>query len=286
MNERDGSAQASLYEAASAARQQAAQAFRLRELWDARRPMVGGWCSIPSTLSAEVMAAAGFDWVCIDTQHGLIGYEAMTAMLQALDARGAPTFVRVPWNEPSAIQKALDAGADGVIVPMVGSAAEAEAAVGACRYPPLGYRSWGPVRASLRTPGYDPQTANRGLLCVVMVETVEGVEHVDEIASTAGVDGILIGPWDLSLSSSHGVETPGDKASDLELIETVLAACERHGIVAGIASPTAAHLIRWAGMGFRFFQLSGDVPFLSGGARSTLAEARAGLQESAAVRDG
>jgi 4-hydroxy-2-oxoheptanedioate aldolase len=284
MNERDGSAHASLYEASSAT-QQRAQAFRLRELWDARRPMVGGWCSIPSTLSVEVMAATGFDWVCIDTQHGLIGYEDMAAMLQALDARGAPSFVRVPWNEPSAIQKALDAGADGIIVPMVGSAAEAAAAARACRYPPLGYRSWGPVRASLRSPAYDPRGANEGVLCVVMVETVEGVEHVDEIASTAGVDGILIGPSDLSLSSSHGVETPGDKASDLKLIETVLAACERHGIVAGIACPTAAHLIRWAGMGFRMFQLSGDVPLLSRAAGAILEEARAGLDGSAAVRD-
>jgi 4-hydroxy-2-oxoheptanedioate aldolase len=285
VNERDRTAQGSLYEAASDGGRQPAQAFRLRELWDARRPMLGGWCSIPSTLSAEVMAAAGFDWVCIDTQHGLIGYEAMAAMLQALDARGAPSFVRVPWNEPSAIQKALDAGADGIIVPMVGSAAEAEAAARACRYPPLGYRSWGPVRASLRSPGYNPRAANEGLLCVVMVETVEGVEHADEIAATAGVDGIFVGPWDLSLSSTHGVETPGDKESDLQLIETVLAACERQRIVAGIACPTAAHLIRWAGMGFRLFQLSGDVPFLSGAARSIVAEARAGLEQGAAVPD-
>jgi 2-keto-3-deoxy-L-rhamnonate aldolase RhmA len=130
MNERDASAQASLYEASAEDTRQPAQAFRLRELWDGGRPMVGGWCAIPSALSAEVIAAAGFDWVCIDTQHGLIGYEEMTAMLQALDARGAPSFVRVPWNEPSAIQKALDAGADGVIVPMVGSARLSELGAG------------------------------------------------------------------------------------------------------------------------------------------------------------
>jgi 4-hydroxy-2-oxoheptanedioate aldolase len=285
MNEHDASGQASLYEASSADKRQPARAFRLREQWSSGRPTIGGWCAIPSALSAEVIAAAGYDWVCIDTQHGLIGYQDMAAMLQALDARGAPTFVRVPWNEPSAIQKTLDAGADGIIVPMVGSATEAAAAVQACRYPPLGYRSWGPVRASLRHQAYDPEAANRGVVCVVMVETVEGVRQADEIASTEGVDGILVGPWDLSLSSTNGVETPGDKASDLQLIETVLEACQRHGIIAGIACPTAAHLIRWAAAGFRMFQLSGDVPLLSGAARSILQDARAGLERSTAVRD-
>jgi 4-hydroxy-2-oxoheptanedioate aldolase len=285
MNEREASAQASLYEASSAGARQPAQAFRLRALWNSRRPMVGGWCAIPSALSAEVIAAAGFDWVCIDTQHGLIGYEDMAEMLQALDARGAPSFVRVPWNEPSAIQKALDAGADGIIVPMVNSAAEAAAAARACRYPPLGYRSWGPVRASLRSPAYDPAAANDGILCVVMVETVEGVERAEEIASTVGVDGVLIGPWDLSLSSTNGVETPGDKPSDLQLIEAVLGACERRGIVAGISCPTAAHVSRWARAGFRMFQLSGDVPLLSRAARSILEDARAGLEGSTAGRE-
>ena len=259
---------------------------RLRQIWNEGRGALNGWCSLPNAFVAETLAHQGWDAVTIDTQHGLIGYETMTAMLQALDARGAPTFVRVPWNEPSSIQKALDAGADGVIVPMVGSAAEAAAAAGACRYPPLGYRSWGPVRASLRTPGYSPGVANDGLLCVVMVETVEGVENADEIASTPGVDGIFIGPWDLSLSSTYDVETPGDKKSDLELITTILEACQRHGIVAGIAAPTAAHLARWAGMGFRMFQLSGDVPFLSGAARKIVDEARAGVAQSVAARDG
>src|SRR6188472_3307480 len=133
----------------------------LRELLDSRATTIGGWCAIPSAFSAEVLACAGFDWVCIDMQHGLIGYDQMTAMIQALDARGVATLVRVEWNEPSPIMKALDTGAQGVIVPMVNSATEAVAATRACRYPPLGHRSWGPVRASLGDTSFDPESANR-----------------------------------------------------------------------------------------------------------------------------
>jgi len=105
----------------------------LRELWDRGEPTVGGWCVIPSPFAAELMGRAGYDWVCIDTQHGVIGYDQMLPMLQALSATGTPAFVRVPWNQPSDIMKALDAGAEGVIVPMVSSEEEARRAVGACR---------------------------------------------------------------------------------------------------------------------------------------------------------
>src|SRR5262245_3063933 len=105
----------------------------LRELWNRRQPMIGGWCAMPSAIGAELLGAAGFDWVVIDTQHGLIGYEDLPVMLPALSFAGVPAIVRVPWNEPAAIMKALDAGAQGIIVPMVNSPEEARAAVEACR---------------------------------------------------------------------------------------------------------------------------------------------------------
>src|ERR1700694_4032782 len=113
----------------------------LRERWQAGEPTLGAWCTIPSPWTAEVAARSGHDWVCVDTQHGLIGYDTMLPMLQAIAAGGVPAFVRVPWNEPGTIMKALDAGAAGVIVPMVNSPEEARAVVGACRYPPGGFRS-------------------------------------------------------------------------------------------------------------------------------------------------
>src|ERR687894_296035 len=120
----------------------------LRELWDGTDATIGGWCSIPSPFSAELMGRCGFDWVCIDTQHGLVGYDQMVPMLQALSITATPAFVRVPWNQPDHIMKALGAGARGVIGPVVAPEAAAGAAAGAANSPPVGARSWGPIRAA------------------------------------------------------------------------------------------------------------------------------------------
>jgi 4-hydroxy-2-oxoheptanedioate aldolase len=264
-----------MYEAAVAPG--GARGASLRELLDSGRPTIGGWCAIPSAFSAEILACAGFDWVCIDTQHGLIGYEQMTAMLQALDARGVPTLVRVQWNEPSPIMKTLDAGAQGVIVPMVNSREEAVAAARASRYPPLGYRSWGPVRAALGDTTFDPESANRRLVCIVMVETPEAVDAVEEIASSPGVDGILIGPYDLSLTTNLNLVTPGDKPRDSEQIARVLEACNQAGIPAGITCQTAADVARRREQGFRLLQLGSDLAFLSQAATSIVADSREGV---------
>src|SRR5437763_12302696 len=147
----------------------------LRELWKRGEPAWGGWCTIPSPWAAEVMARAGFDYVTVDMQHGLIGYSDMVTMVQAIHAAATTAIVRVPWNQPDHIMRALDAGAQGVIVPMVNSAEEARAAVGACRYPPDGYRSWGPIRASLGVPDYTAGTANRSVVVAIMIETAAGL---------------------------------------------------------------------------------------------------------------
>src|SRR2546428_1436293 len=153
-------------------------AVMLREILDGGKASVGGWCVVPGSFTAEVMARAGFDWICIDTQHGLIGYDQMLTMLQAVAVAGTPSVVRVPWNHPASLMQALDARAPGVIVPMVNSAAEAAAAVGACRYPPAGYRSWGPTRAALGVADFSPELANRSVICAVMVETVPALDQL------------------------------------------------------------------------------------------------------------
>src|SRR5918992_4993946 len=126
---------------------------------------LGGWCAIPSSMTAEIVGRAGFDWVCLDTQHGPIGLGDLLPMLQALDAAQAASLVRVPWNEPQAISYPLDAGATGVIVPMVNSAADARLAASACRYAPRGSRSYGPTRAALRDPEFDPDSADQATVC-------------------------------------------------------------------------------------------------------------------------
>jgi len=160
----------------------------LRELWERGEPTLGGWCVIPSPFAAELMGRAGYDWICIDTQHGLIGYDQMLPMLQALSATGTPAFVRVPSNHPADIMKALDAGAQGVVVPLVNSSEQARRAVDACRYPPLGGRSWGPTRASLQVSGFGTESANRAVVCVVMIETVDAMSVARKLAAQGTAD--------------------------------------------------------------------------------------------------
>src|SRR3990172_10310953 len=120
----------------------------VKTAWGAGGVTYGAWLGIPSSFSAEVVAHQGFDYITVDMQHGLIDYQMAVTMLQAISTTASMPFVRVPWNEPGIIGKMLDAGAYGVVIPMVNSRAEAEAAVGACRYAPKGYRSFGPIRAS------------------------------------------------------------------------------------------------------------------------------------------
>jgi 4-hydroxy-2-oxoheptanedioate aldolase len=253
----------------------------LRELWERGEPTVGGWCVIPSSFAAELMGGAGFDWVCIDTQHGVIGYDQMLPMLQALSATGTPAFVRVPWNQPADIMKALDAGAQGVIVPMINSREEAERAAGACRYPPAGYRSWGPTRAALQVSGYGTEKANRAVVCMVMIETVEGLAAIDEILSVPGVDGVYVGPNDLAVTHGMKPDATASVPEHRRLIEKILEACVRRDLIAGIhcAGPDTA--IRWREAGFRMLNVDNDSAFLRGGAARVL-EALRGVKREVA----
>jgi 4-hydroxy-2-oxoheptanedioate aldolase len=253
----------------------------LRELWERGEPTVGGWCVIPSSFAAELMGGAGFDWVCIDTQHGVIGYDQMLPMLQALSATGTPAFVRVPWNQPADIMKALDAGAQGVIVPMINSREEAERAAGACRYPPAGYRSWGPTRAALQVSGYGTEIANRAVVCMVMIETVEGLAAIDEILSVPGVDGVYVGPNDLAVTHGMKPDATASAPEHRRLIEKILEACVRRDLIAGIhcAGPDTA--IRWREAGFRMLNVDNDSAFLRTGAARVLEALRSVKREVA-----
>jgi 4-hydroxy-2-oxoheptanedioate aldolase len=247
-------------------------ALRRRDLrvdWSAGNATLGCMLMIPSAFSAELVAAAGYDFVVVDWQHGLFGYEGMLAMVQAIGNRATP-IVRVSWNEPSLIMRALDAGADGVIVPMVNSAAEARAAALACRYAPAGNRSWGPTRSALGIPDFGPQMDNDRVICAVMIETVEAVEAADEILAVPGIDVAFVGPADLSLSRSGGLEAPGRTPADSALIEKVMAAAQRHDVVLGTAvsghEPAQVFLER----GFKFVAVHNDAGLLVAAARETL----------------
>lgn len=255
----------------------------LRDLWEGKEATLGGWCAIPSGFSAELMGRSGFDWVCVDTQHGLIGYDQLVPMLQSLSITDTPAFVRVPWNQPDHIMKALDAGAQGVIVPMVGTVGEAQRAVSAARYPPEGIRSWGPTRAAIDVPDYSPEVGNRRTIVVVMIETRDGVKNLDDILDVPGVDGVYLGPSDLALD--HGM-TPTLNVTEPEheqLIETVVDGCQRHGVRAGIHCDRVETVRRWRARGFGMFTVGSDAVLLRHAASAVVASAFGSETEVAGV---
>ena len=222
----------------------------------------GGWATIGSPYSAEILSAAGLDWVGIDMQHGLVGFDRLPEILQALAIRRTPSLVRVPWNTQATIMQALDAGAHGVIVPFVNSASEAKDAVSACRYPPGGVRSWGLLRASLSSGAYDPEAANAATICGVMVETVQAIDSVESIARVPGVDAVIVGPRDLMLSAQTSTQLEATDASIDLYIERVVQACEAAGVIPGAFAPTREIAARWAGLGVRMIIAQSDSALL------------------------
>lgn len=231
---------------------------RIRQLWREGKPAIGGFLSIPSSFSAEVMAHTGLDWLCIDLQHGAIDYSDAVPMLAAISTTAVTPIVRVPWNEPSIIMKALDAGAYGVIVPMVSNRAEAERAVAACRYPPKGIRSNGPNRALLYGgPDYQ-KNADAEMLCIAMIETAEGVEKMEEIISTPGLDAVYIGPTDLALALGLPPVMDNDDPKHVATVEKILATCRKHKVKAAMHTMSAKYTQRYIDQGFDMVMLVND----------------------------
>lgn len=249
----------------------------LRDSLAEGRPLLGAWKGLPDPVGAELTGRAGFDWVCIDTQHGLIGYEAMVALLQAVAVSGTPVIVRVPSNDGAAIGRALDAGAQGVIVPYVETADEARRAVAACRYPPLGVRSWGPVRPLFETGTYSPEQGNRDVVCLVMIETVRGLANADDILAVEGVDGVYVGPNDLALSAGLPPSLSFDTPEHRELVDRVVAAARAQDVVLGTHPATVDRVAEYVAMGFRLLGIHVDVRELRATTGAALATARSQL---------
>ena len=244
----------------------------LRDMWTAGDQTLGAWLTIPSTVSAETAGRAGFDYVCVDNQHGVNDYQVTVTMMQAILLGGGTPIVRVPWNEPGIIGKMLDAGAEGVIVPMVNSAAEAEAVVTACRYPPLGTRSFGPVLVMPRIPNHT-NVANGRTAVIPMIETVVALNHIDEILAVPGVDAIYVGPADLSISLGLSPGNNDGEALFDDALATIVAACGRHGVVPGMHA-SGALTERRLEQGFRMLTVSGDLLAMRGAMTAELAQAR------------
>jgi 4-hydroxy-2-oxoheptanedioate aldolase len=234
---------------------------RIRQAQAEGRPSFGGWSVLPGSLPAELMGRAGFDWVIIDTQHGGVVPGDLIPMIQALELGGTAPVVRVPWMDPPTIMRVLDFGARGVIVPMVETAADARAAAAAMRYPPRGMRSFGPTRAAYGSPA----DANDDVVLLPMIETVLGLENVEEIASTPGVDGLFIGPVDLGLSMGLPLDWTGSSPGVLDAVDRVVAACARTGRFAGTVSSSADHALDLLRRGVSFITLGADVGYLMAG---------------------
>ena len=227
-----------------------------------RQTVSGYWISSGSPVLVERIALAGFDYVCIDMQHGLMDYEQTLNCLIATTAGGSTGVVRVPNHDPAWIYRALDSGAEAVIVPLVNNAAEAEAAVAACRYPPHGNRSYGPTRSALRV-GPDPRDADAATGAIVMIETEEALDNIEAICAVPGLLGVYVGPSDLALAL--GAETPGDGPSMPSFhatLERVCTAAEASGISAGMHCFTGVAAATALAQGFTFFSLSNDLNHL------------------------
>jgi 4-hydroxy-2-oxoheptanedioate aldolase len=250
-------------------------ANKVKQIWAAGKAVVNAWLAIPSGFSAEVMAQCGFDSVTVDLQHGVQDYHSMVACFQAMQAHPVTPMVRVPWNEPGIIGKVLDAGAYGVICPMINTPEQAAAFVAACKYPPAGTRSNGPIRmVTYGQPSSYQQTANDEILCLPMIETREAVANLDAILDTPGLAGVYIGPSDLGFS--HGLVPRLDREEPeiLAIYDRVLAACEKRGLKAGIHCGGAAYAVRAIGMGFRLVSIANDSGLLAMAARNAVAEVR------------
>jgi 4-hydroxy-2-oxoheptanedioate aldolase len=246
----------------------------LRKIWARGEAVVNGWLAIPSAFSAEVMAHQGFDSLTVDMQHGVVDYQVAVTMLQAISTTPVIPLARVPWNDPARIMKILDAGVYGVICPMVNTRAQAEALVAACKYAPRGYRSWGPVRASIYAGADYGDHANDQLLVMPMVETAEAVKNIDEILSVPGVDAVYVGPSDLSLTLGCKPRLDQTDPPVVEAQEKIVAACKRHGKVAGIHNATAAYALKMVAAGYQFVTLASDGRFLAAKAQEEVQAVR------------
>jgi len=244
----------------------------LREIWASGGETLGLWLSVPSFVSAEIAARQPVDYVCIDTQHGVVDYQVSASMIQAIELSGGTPIARVPWNEPGIIGKTLDAGAHGVVVPMVNTRDQAEAVVRSARYAPDGSRSWGPVMAGMRHPDNRAWAAEH-IAVIPMIETAEAIANLDDILSVHGIDAIYVGPADLSISL--GLEPYGNDGNPVfdDALATIVAACVRHGVVPGIHATGPLTPIRRA-QGFRMITVTSDALAMREGYNRELASAR------------
>lgn len=246
---------------------------KIKDIWRQGNPVVQGWLSIGDPHVAEIMAAQGYDAISIDLQHGALDYSAALPMFQAMRASGVVLGARVPWLDPAAIMKMLDAGAMQIICPMINTADQAAEFVSYLRYPPQGQRSFGPTRAALAQGGNIDSEANEQIIAWAMVETREALNNLDAIAATPGLDGIYVGPSDLTLSLFKGKYAAGldrEEPEKIEILKRISDTCHRHGIRSALHCGTADYAARAVEWGYNMTTVSGDARLLADAASASL----------------
>jgi len=255
----------------------------LKEIWARGGVVLNGWCSIPSSFSAEIMAHQGFDSITIDMQHGLIDYQVATTMLQAISTTSVIPLTRVPWNDPGRLMKILDAGSYGVICPMINTAEDAAALVGACKYPPRGFRSFGPIRAKYYAGGATGgggdyhQFADEETLVIPQIETRQAIENLEEILQVPGIGAIYVGPSDLSMALGKEPRTGQSDPEVIEAKQTIVDTAKRHGIPAGLHTNSVKVALESIEQGYQLASLKSDDRFLMSRAKAEVAAMREAL---------
>lgn len=236
----------------------------------AGEPSIGTWLSLPSPENAEYVSKLGFDWLTVDTEHNPVDIRTLAQMFAAMSGSGTAPMVRIPWNNGENFKRVLDAGAWGIVVPMVNSRAEAEQAVEFTRYAPLGNRSVGGGRHAMSfgtTASEYYSHANDEILLVLQIEHIDGVENADEIMSVPGVDAMFIGPNDLAASMGLGLGVPleSDHPRMIEAIQHAREACTRNGVAPGIHCSSAAAVNQRISEGFQYCAMASELRYMLGG---------------------
>lgn len=253
------------------------RANKLKQVWANGGAVVNGWLAVPNGFSAETMAHQGWDSLTIDIQHGVVDYQAAVTMLTAISTTDTVPVVRVPWLDPAHLMKILDAGAYGVICPMVNTREDAEALVAYTRYPPMGTRSFGPIRGLLYGGSDYPQHANDTIVVFAMIETRAGLDNLDDILATPGLDAVYVGPSDLSLALGCRPTFDDVDPPAAEAIELIAAKAREHGKVAGIHNGSPETALKRIAMGYQFVTISSDARLMASGSQQVLSAMRDGM---------
>jgi 4-hydroxy-2-oxoheptanedioate aldolase len=245
--------------------------MRANPLWDIWRgggTVLNGWVSVSSGYYAEAIAHQGWHSVTVDMQHGAVDHAGALETLTAISTTSATPLVRAAWLEPSTLMRALDAGAYGVICPMINSVEDAETLVAATSYPPKGFRSHGPMRGLLYGGSDYPAHANDTIARFAMIETRGGLENVRAIARVPGLSGLYVGPSDLANALGCSPKPVPTDPVVIKAIEEIVKAAQDGGIVPGIHCGTVEHAKEMIELGYRFVSVSTDIRLIQGVCRT------------------